>query len=82
MPRITVKRWEGYARRLERQNLHKHGRSRWWGNIATNSRSLAACNGDGTVDVVDGWREAMREAANDVPVASDVVNNRIARDPK
>lgn len=57
---ITHEQWDNYARRIERENLKKHGRSLSFSGIG---RRASACIVDiqerGMVVQV-GWRQVMR----------------------
>lgn len=59
---VTFREWDSYARRIERANLRRDGRSLSFTGIAARAQKhIIECQRGGMV-VRPGWRQAMREA--------------------
>lgn len=61
---VTHRIWDGYARRLERANLRREGRSLSFTSIAAQANPfIVELFSKDSMIVRKGWREAMKSAA-------------------
>lgn len=63
--RVSYQQWQGYAKRLEKQNLKQYGSSLSFSSIASSANSFVVELMDDYEIIIakPGWREAMAAAS-------------------
>ena len=67
MKTINYKSIERYAKKIEKENLAKNGKSLSWVSMLNHVPLLCVHNGTNTVDVKDNWKSYLNKHRDVIP---------------